>query len=91
MTKSEFITFLKEKALRAENTLIAHWRPSFEGIDEHWTLYRPALDWMEDLMDLSTEGIVRITFNESFYDDPKMIEMTYEEFVTNYSKSVASF
>lgn len=88
MTKIEFINFLKEKA---QNTLISHWKQSFEDIDEHWRLYRPSVDWMEDQMDLSTDGVVRITFSESFYDDPKSIDMTYEEFVENYSKSVSSF
>lgn len=86
MTKIEFIGFLKSKEIELQH--VSHWKQSFEGTDEHWTLYRPSVDWLEDRMDLSKEGIVKIIYSEAFYDDPKYLEMSYEEFIEDYSKSV---
>jgi hypothetical protein len=90
MTKAEFISFLKIKAEEA-GLFVSHWKQTYVNSEEYWKLYRPCVDWMEDKMDLTIDGVVTITFNESFYDDPKSIDMTYEEFAENYSKSVGSF
>ena len=90
MTKQDFISFLKEKVEEA-GLFNSHWKQSYNNSEDYWKLYHPTLDWMEDRMDLTEDDIVTITYFESIYDDPKSIEMTYEEFVTNYSKSVASF
>lgn len=86
MNKIEFIGFLKSKEIELQH--VTHWQQSFEGVDEHWTLYRPSVDWLEDRMDLSQEGIVKIIYSEAFYDDPNSIEMTYDEFVEDYYKSI---
>lgn len=86
MDRLEFIGFLKAKEIELNNT--SHWQQSFKETENHWTLYRPSVDWLEDTMELTIEGMVKINYSESFYDDPKFIEMTYKEFVENYSKSV---
>lgn len=90
MTKAEFISFLKEKVEEA-GLFNSHWKPIYGNSEEYWELYHPTLDWMEDRMDLTEDGIVTITYFESIYDDPKSIEMTYEEFIADHSKSVSLY
>lgn len=87
MTKEEFIVFLKTKAEEA-GEYNTHWKKTGE---EYWTLFHPTLDWMEDEMDLTEDGVVKITYFESVYDDPKSIKMTYKDFVADHSKSISLF
>lgn len=90
MTKQEFITFLKVKVEEA-GLFGSRWKQSYTNSEEYWTLCHPTLDWMEDKMDLTEDGVVTITYFESIYDDPKSIDMTYEEFIADHSKSVSLY
>lgn len=87
MTKLEFIEFLKTKQKQLGHT--THWEPTYNNSDEHWSLFRPSVDWLEDTINLSTEGVIKVSYGETFYDDPKIIDMSYEEFIENYDKSVS--
>lgn len=90
MTKQDFITFLKLKAEEA-GLFASYWKKSFTNSEDYWTLCHPTLDWMEDQMDLSEDGVVEIKYFESIYDDPKMIRMTYMDFIADHSKSIGLY
>jgi hypothetical protein len=90
MTKQDFIAFLKVKAEEA-GLHGTRWKRRFLNNEDYWTLVHPTLDWMEDQMDLTEDGEVKITYFESIYDDPKSITMSYIDFVADHSKSVSLF
>lgn len=88
MTKSEFIKFLIEKE-EVRGLMMPCWVRTYTNSDDHWKLNKPAVDWLEDDMNLSTEGLVKITYNKSLYDNDsaKVFETTYEDFCKNYDKT----
>ena len=87
MTRVDFIIKLKEKSFDNKNT---HWKQSFSDSEDFWTLYRPSLNWMED--DMTVHDLnVTIVYSERFYDDPKQINMSFDDFINNYSNSVSLF
>jgi hypothetical protein len=87
MNKEEFIAFLKEKENELE--FQTHWAKVAINSDDYWHLYKPAVDWLEDYMDLTKDNIVQITYNQSLYNDTsKIFETTYDDFVENYHKTI---
>jgi|JFJP01.1.fsa_nt_gi hypothetical protein len=86
MNKSDFILFLIK--MSSEN--INCWRKTYENSDDYWHLYKPFVDWLEDDMDLTKDGVVKITYNKSLYDNEsaKIFETTYDDFVKNYNKTI---
>lgn len=90
MTKEDFITFLKIKAEEA-GLFATRWKRTYLNNEDYWSLCHPTLDWVEDQMDLTEDGVVKITHFESLYDDPKTITMSYIDFVADHSKSVSLF
>lgn len=90
MTKEDFITFLKLKAEEA-GLHKTRWKRTYLDCEDYWTLCHPALNWMEDKMDLTEDGVVKITYSERIYDDPKSISMSYLDFVADHPNSITSF
>ena len=88
MTKQEFISFLKDKAKEREYQ--SHWHNPYGNSDDFWELYKPAVDWFEDDMDLREEGVVIITYNKSLYDNnpSKEFRTTYDNFVKEYDRYI---
>jgi hypothetical protein len=86
MNKAEFVEFLNEMTTVNLN----YWRKISTDSDDHWQLYKPFVDWFEDDMDLSVEGIVRITYNKSLYENEsaKIFETTYDDFAKNYGDTI---
>jgi hypothetical protein len=88
MNKSEFITFMKHEELK--RPYMPHWGKVASNSDDYWKLIRPAVDWLEDDMDLTTDYVVKITYNKSLYsnESAKVAELSYEEFVENYDRTL---
>ena len=85
MIKSEFIDFLENQ----EKSTMTCWCKIYTNSDDYWKLYKPAVDCVEDDMDLTTEGIVKITYNKQLYTNTfETFETTYDDFVKNYSKTI---
>jgi len=89
MTKQELIDFLKEE--ESKRSGITHWSRVYTNSDDYWNLTKPGVDWLEDDMDISKEGVVKITYNKSLYgqDDSKVFESTYDDFKANYNKTTS--
>jgi hypothetical protein len=88
MTKSEFITFLKEKQ-EERGIELSHWRQTSSNNDDWWHLYKPFVDWLEDDMCLFLKDVVRIRYNKTLYGNTtKQYDTTYEDFVKNYDKTL---
>lgn len=70
--------------------MLGCWCKVATNSDDFWSLYKPGVDWLEDDMNLSVDGVVKITFNKSLCgkDTSKIFETTYEDFVANYDKTV---
>ena len=88
MNKSEFIIFLKQE--ESKRRFMPHWGKVATNSDDYWKLIRPAVDWLEDDMDLTVENVVKITYDKSLYshEEPKVAELSYEEFADNYVKTL---
>lgn len=83
MNKIEFIEFLTKQASIREH--LPHWRKTALNTDDYWDLYRPAVDWLPDDMDLTNEDIVKITYNKGLYSNTSdEFITTYDDFATNY-------
>jgi len=88
MNKEEFIEFLKTKQEEASG-LNPSWCKIATNSDDYWKLNKPAVDWLEDDMDLSEDGIVKITYAKSLYGGkPKTFETSYDDFKDNYEKTI---
>lgn len=87
MTRKEFIIKLKIKALEDQKS---YWKQSYDDSEDFWVLYRPNIDWKEDMMTVHDLNVI-IVYSESFYDEPKEIKLSFEEFIENYSNSVNLF
>ena len=89
MTKEEFISFLKEKA-EHHGIGCTHWKQTYENTEDFWHLYKPFVDWVEDTMNLTEDGVVLITYNQSLYENiSKEFRTTYEDFIQNYNKTIS--
>jgi len=89
MNKQKFVDFLNKKA--EERQYMTHWKKVYSNSDDFYQLHKPAVDWLEDSMDLRVEGVVKISYNQSLYDNEstKIFETTYDDFVTNYDKTIS--
>lgn len=84
MTKKEFIDFLNEKASSSTGS-VSHFVKMFSNSDDYWNWYRPGVDWLEDDINLSTEGKVVFTYDKSLGDDTSIEEeYTYEDFIEKF-------
>jgi len=86
MSKQEFIDFLTQKANERKHQ--THWAKIYTNSDDHWELYVPCVDWFADSIDLTVEGFVKVEYDKSMFDNTKIFQTTYEDFMTNYDKTV---
>ena len=88
MTKQEFISFLRAQAKAREH--LNHWKQMASNSDDYWELYKPAVDGLEDDMDLREEGVVIVTYNKSLYDNnsAKEFRTTYDDFAKHYNDTL---
>lgn len=87
MNKQEFISFLVDKNIERKG--LTSWVQTFDNSYDYWTLYKPAVDWLADDMDLIKDDIVKITYDKQLYDNTvRVLEMTYEEFIENYNETL---
>lgn len=84
MTKEDFIKFLETKATEA--VFSSHFARTYTNSDDYWKWYIPAVDCLEDDIDLSVDNQVKFTYNKSLYDNESSIEefFEYEEFIEKF-------
>jgi hypothetical protein len=82
MTKKEFIEIL-EKHAKTSGVFGNRFVPISED-GNIWKYNRPAIDILEPLIDLSTEGFVIYHPNIGFGDKTSE-EISYEDFITKYN------
>jgi hypothetical protein len=81
MSKEEFIKFLSD--YEKDNLYSDHWGHVYSNNFDHWKFIRPSCDSLEDYIDLSCEGKVKLTYNQSLYDNSseRKTNFTYEGFL----------
>lgn len=92
MNKKEFIEFLNEKCKL--NEWGWHWERTFMNSDHNWSLRKSGVDCVEDDIDLSVDGVVKVTYSKDLYGPlfgkpySKTDTMTYDEFVEIHDKTL---
>lgn len=83
MTRQELIDFLSKKE-KDSGGLVQCWKRTFANSDDYWYLFKPAVDWFEDDIEL-TENKVILTYDKDLLDDKRcnVDEYSFEEFAGN--------
>jgi hypothetical protein len=77
MTKSEFITLLRQR-IKTAGVFGGRFEP-YGGSEDHWSYVRPAVDCFEPTINLEKDGVVEYV---NYGGKPEIF--TYEDFANKY-------
>lgn len=88
MTKQDLIDFLeKEQTSRSESYSLNYYQCCSEDKSQ-WRLHRPAVDWVEDELEILEDGTVKIyQWLSGINVSPTVSIVSYEDFLEPNSKN----